>query len=196
MAVESLSWSAWVFGEMAMARSGSGRSIGGSVAVSPFAVNVSPVAAWASLATAPMSPAGTSPTVTWSLPFMANTWPTRSSVLRVALCSEESGRTRPEYTRNRLMRPTNGSDTVLNTRAVSGPFGSHARSWVEPSFVVTLTAGRSSGDGNASAMKAVSRSAPIGLDAAATTTGVNRAPVIPALTPWTICSVDSSPDSR
>src|SRR5438874_12323402 len=101
---------------------------------------------------------------------MANTWPTRSSVLRVALCSEESGRTRPEYTRNRLMRPTNGSDTVLNTKAVSGPFGSHARSWVELFFVFTLTGGRSSGEGNASATNAVRRSAPIGFDPAATTT--------------------------
>ena len=195
-AVESLSSSPFDFGSMAMARRGSGRSSGVSVAVSPLATSVSPVAVWASLATAPMSPAGTSATVSCSLPRKVNSWPTRSSAFRVEFSREESGRARPLNTRNRLIRPTYGSETVLNTRAVSGPFGSEGRCSSVPSFFVTVTGGRSAGEGKASATKWARRSTPAGLPAAPTSTGANFASASPALTPLTISSPDSSPASR
>ncbi len=80
--------------------------MGGRTSGSGLEENVSPVEVWASLATAPMSPAGTSLTVSCSLPRSVNSWPIRSSVFFVALNTAESGRTRPLNTRNRLIRPT------------------------------------------------------------------------------------------
>ena len=84
---------------------------------SSFVDHVSPVWACWSFATAPMSPAGTSGIDSCSLPRCVNSWPIRSSVLCVALKMRESGRTFPLNTRNIVMCPTNGSETVLNTKA-------------------------------------------------------------------------------
>ena len=66
-------------------------------------LKVSPVWAWASLATAPMSPDETSGRPSCSLPRSVNSWPMRSSVPCVALCTLESGRTVPLKTRNIVM---------------------------------------------------------------------------------------------
>ena len=94
------------------------------------------------------------------------------------------------------MCPTNGSDRVLKTKAVVGPFASLARSTVDPSFAITSTGPRSSGDGNSSAMKVSSLSIPIGAVAAPAITGASFASANPALTPRTIKSSSSVPDSR
>jgi hypothetical protein len=84
-AVESLSSSPLVLGSTAMPSSGSGIGIAGSTTGSSLAENVSPVVVWFSLATAPISPAGTSDRLSWSFPFSVNSCPTRSSVFFVAL---------------------------------------------------------------------------------------------------------------
>jgi hypothetical protein len=47
--------------------------------------SVSPVAVMVSLATAPISPAWSWPTVSWSLPWSSSSWPIRSASLRVAV---------------------------------------------------------------------------------------------------------------
>ncbi len=114
-AVDSLSSSPLVFGVIANASSGSGISIGDRVTASSLVENVSPVVVCASFATAAISPAGTSESVSCSLPRSANSWPIRSSVPFVALNTDESGRIVPENTRNIVMWPTYGSETVLNT---------------------------------------------------------------------------------
>jgi hypothetical protein len=101
--VESFSSSPFVLGEIANASSGSGISAAAIVTGSSFVENVSPVVVCPSLATAPMSPAGTSETVSCSLPRRAKSWPIRSSVPFVALNMTESGRTFPENTRNIVM---------------------------------------------------------------------------------------------
>ena len=71
-AVDSLSSSPLVFGVIANASSGSGIWLGGSVTGSSLDENVSPVVVCASFATAAMSPAGTSESVSWSLPRSVN----------------------------------------------------------------------------------------------------------------------------
>ncbi len=53
-----------------------------------------------------MSPAGTSDTLSCSLPRIVNNWLTRSLLPLVAFSTEVSGRMRPENTRNMLIRPT------------------------------------------------------------------------------------------
>jgi hypothetical protein len=114
----------------------------------------------------------------------------------VALNTVESGRIRPENTRNSVMRPTYGSEIVLKTNVVNGPAGSPLRSCSSPSFVITLTGGRSAGDGKASTMNSATRSTPIPCDADPHNTGANLAWTRPALTPRTISSAESSPSSR
>ncbi len=158
--------------------------------------NVSPVWVWGSFATAPMSPAGTSETLSWSLPLSANSCPIRSSVPWVALWTEVSGRTFPLKTRNIVMCPTNGSETVLNTKAVSGPFASHDRVCSSPPLAITANGARSAGDGNSSTMKSRSRSIPIAFEAEPTKTGARRAFAKPAFAPWAIVASGSVPSSR
>ena len=120
-------------------------------------------------------------------------WPTRSSVPWVALWTDESGRIAPLNTRNIVMCPTNGSDRVLNTNAVSGPEVSVARSVSAPSLAMTVTGARSSGDGNSSTMKSSSRSMPIAFAAEPTITGARRAFANPSFAPLTMCSSGSVP---
>ena len=158
--------------------------------------NTSPVVVCDSLATAPMSPAGTSATESCSFPLRVNSCPTRSSVPFVALNTAESGRIVPENTRNIVMWPTYGSETVLNTRAVSGCEGSQARCFSSPDFDTTVIGPRSTGEGNSSTMNWRIRSTPMGRAAAATNTGAIRASANPFFTPWTTSSSDSSPCSR
>jgi hypothetical protein len=84
----------------------------------------------------------------------------------------------------------------LNTWAVRGSFGSQARCFSSPDFDITVTAPRSTGDGNSSAMNCRTRSTPIGLPAAAHRTGAILASAKPRLTPWRTSSSESSPSSR
>src|SRR5438105_11188901 len=193
--VESLSSSPFVLGSTAMASSGSGRWNSGNLTSSPLVVRVSPVFVWASFATAPTSPAGTSETLSWSLPWSVKSWPTRSSVLFWTLWTEESGRNRPENTRNIEILPTYGSDTVLNTCAVSGPEGSFGRSSSSPALVVTVTV-RPAGEGNTSRTNHTTRSAPMGLAAAASSTGDTLPSAKPVFMARRISSSGSSPCSR
>ena len=75
-----------------------------------------------------MSPAVTSDTASWSFPTSVKSCPTRSSTPWVTLCSEESGLTAPLKTRNIVMWPTNGSESVLNTKAATAADASVGRS--------------------------------------------------------------------
>ena len=120
----------------------------------------------------------------------------RSSVFWVALNTDESGRSLPENTRNIVMWPTNGSETVLKTNAASGPAGSLPRSFSSPLFVVATTVPRSTGEGNSSAMNASSRSIPIAFAAEPQITGAIRAFAKPAFTPTAISCSESDPSSR
>ena len=102
----------------------------------------------------------------------------------------------PENTRNIVMCPTYGSETVLNTYAVSGWAGSQARSFSSPALSRTATGPRSIGEGNSSAMNWSTRSTPSGRAAAAHRTGAIRASANPRFTPCTTSSSESSPSSR
>ncbi len=77
-----LSRSAFVCGSIATDRDGSGKSIGGRMTGFSRADSVSPVSVAASLATAPISPAWSSPIGSWSLPCRSSSWPIRSSSSR------------------------------------------------------------------------------------------------------------------
>ena len=70
-----------------------------------------------SLATAPMSPAANSPAALCSLPWSSRSWPRRSLPCVRELTSVESALTVPERTRKTVIRPANGSATVLKTKA-------------------------------------------------------------------------------
>ena len=120
----------------------------------------------------------------------------RSSVPCVVLWTEVSGRIAPLNTRNIVMWPTKGSETVLNTSAVVGALGSDARSLSAPSLPITVTGPRSCGDGNSSTMKSSSRSMPIAFVADPTMTGASRARANPSLAPETMCSSGRVPCSR
>ena len=94
------------------------------------------------------------------------------------------------------MCPTNGSETVLNTNALTGPSGSHERSVSPPPLPCTITGPRSTGDGNSSTMKSSNRSIPIALAADPTITGASLARAKPSFAPLTMCSSGSVPTSR
>ena len=74
-----LSRSVLVWGSMAMISVGSGKVSGGSVNGRSFEDSVSPVAVTASFATAPISPAFSSPVGSCSLPWSSSSCPRRSS---------------------------------------------------------------------------------------------------------------------
>ena len=74
-----LSRSPLVWGSMATTSDGSGNSSGGSVSGRLAADSVSPVSVTVSLATAPISPALSSPIGSCSLPCSSSSWPIRSS---------------------------------------------------------------------------------------------------------------------
>ena len=82
-----------------------------------------------------------------------------------------SGRSVPENTRTRLIRPTYGSEVVFTTSASSGPRGSLDRPLTGlPSGVVTAGSGCSPGAGNACVITSRSSAMPMpcGADAART----------------------------
>ena len=79
-----LSRSAFVWGSIATDSDGSGKSSGGRISGFSRDESVSPVSVAASLATAPISPAWSSPIGSWSLPWSRRSWPIRSSSSRFA----------------------------------------------------------------------------------------------------------------
>src|ERR1039458_2241805 len=131
---ESLSSSALDLATMATGSSGSGIVHGSISSGWSLSDSVPPVSAVPSLATAQMSPAPhcvmprcclpsgevSAPirsSLSWSSwPWAARPWPDT--------CTEASGRSVPENTRTRLIRPTYGSVLVLITSASNGPLGS------------------------------------------------------------------------
>ena len=68
---------------MATMSDGAGKSSGGRRSGFSFVASVSPVSVTASLATAPISPALSSPIGSCSLPCSSSSWPMRSSSSRV-----------------------------------------------------------------------------------------------------------------
>ena len=84
---------------------------------SPVSESVSPARVSESFGTTMMSPALALFTSTASLPIMTYSWPRRSFLPVRALTSSMPGSSTPESTFRKLRRPTNGSDTVLNTNA-------------------------------------------------------------------------------
>ena len=119
-----MSRSAFVWGSIATDSDGSGKSIGGRTIGLSFEDSVSPVSVATSFATAPISPAWSSPMGSWSLPWRSSSWPIRSSSSRPAFQEWAWLRSVPLSTRRYVSRPTNGSAAVLKTRATSGPAGS------------------------------------------------------------------------
>ena len=155
---DSLSSSALLCASMAIGSSGSGISQGSMSSGWSLADSVSPVSARVSLATHTRSPATADGTGRWCLPNGDDSAPTRSSTSwsscpRSSMpcpdtCTVSSGRSVPEKTRTRLIRPTYGSEEVLTTSAASGPSGSQASAGRgPPSGAVTAGAARSSGVG-------------------------------------------------
>ena len=79
-----LSRSPFETGSIATTSDGAGNSSGGSVSGAAWADSVSPVSVTVSLATAPISPAFSSPIGSCSLPCSSSSWPIRSSAPCVA----------------------------------------------------------------------------------------------------------------
>ena len=96
---------------------------------------MSPVSVTASFATAPISPAFSSPIGSCSLPWRRSSWPIRSSSPRVAFQTWACEWSVPDRTRRYVSRPTNGSAVVLNTRTRSGPSSSAGTSTVGAALV-------------------------------------------------------------
>ncbi len=72
-----------------------------------------------------------------------------------------SGRSVPEKTRTRLMRPTYGSLVVLTTSATSGPSGSHVSPGAGPPSIVVISGrGCSMGEGKPAVITSSSSSMP------------------------------------
>ena len=110
--------------------------------------SVSPVAVAASFVTAPISPAVISEASSCFLPRRQKSLPIFSFVSLFALYTLESDLIVPEYTRNIEIFPTNGSATVLNTKAESGAFSLGSISISSPVFAsFAATFPLSAGDG-------------------------------------------------
>ena len=109
------------FGSIAKLITGLGKSSGAKSTGVSEPSSTSPVAVSFSLATAPMSPSPNSCACSWSFPWRISSWPTRSLFRVRELTSVESDESVPESTRKRLMRPANGSATVLKTNAAGPP---------------------------------------------------------------------------
>ena len=125
-------------GSMATISDGAGNSSGGSVSGFSCDASVSPVSVTVSLATAPISPALSSPIGSCSLPWSSSSWPIRSSSPRVAFQTWACEWSVPDSTRRYVSRPTNGSAVVLNTRTRSGPSSSAGTSTVAPPLSVAV----------------------------------------------------------
>ena len=83
-----------------------------------FSASTSFVLVSFSLATAPRSPAFSSGTCVWVLPWRAIRWPSRSAESCVKLCTVVSDFSVPDTTRSIVMRPANGSAIVFHTNAM------------------------------------------------------------------------------
>ncbi len=142
-----LSRSPLLWGSMATISDGSGKASGGRTSAFSRTVSVSPVSVTASLATAPISPALSSPMGSCSLPWSSSSCPIRSSSSRLPFQTWACERSVPDSTRRYVSRPTNGSAVVLNTRTSSGPLSSAATSTVAPDLSVALVGGSSAGEG-------------------------------------------------
>ena len=105
-AVINLSSSPFDFGWMAIDNTGSSGGGAGTVTGVAFGASVSPVARSASLATAAMSPAGTSVTLSCSLPRSVKSAWSRSSLWVRGLVSMVSGLIVPDRTLNIEILPT------------------------------------------------------------------------------------------
>ena len=132
---------------MAYDSTGSGNFSAGNTAGSTLSPSVSLVSVSFSFGTAPRSPARSSGTFVCVLPWSSTTWPRRSGVSRVLLCTVESVFSTPDMTRNIVMRPANGSAIVFQTNADAGPFSENGRSISSPVFGLIIFNGRSAGDG-------------------------------------------------
>ena len=117
----SLSSSLFDLARIAIASTGAGGSNGSTSMSAPRAPSTSPVVVSASLATAAMSPAGTSDVDSCSLPRITESWCSRSSCMVRPFTSVASAFTVPCSTLNRFTCPTYGSTMVLNTNATGGP---------------------------------------------------------------------------
>ena len=113
----SLSSSPFVFGVTAKLITGSGKASGGSPRDLVASASTSPVATSFSFATAPMSPGPNSSTGSCSLPCSSQQLPD-ALLAPVRRVHERASRpcSEPENTRKRVMRPANGSASVLKTR--------------------------------------------------------------------------------
>ena len=80
-------------------------------------------------------------------PCSSTTWPRRSGVSRVLLCTVESVLSTPDMTRNIVMRPANGSAMVFQTNAEAAPLSENGRSISSSVFGLIIFSGRSAGDG-------------------------------------------------
>ena len=110
--------------------------------------------------------------------------------------SWESCLTTPEKTRNRLMRPANGSASVLNTYAIGSPSSSGSISTSLPSPSRAVTAPFLAGDGRSCTSASSSRSVPRFLVAMPQVTGKIVPAVTPSLSAETISSCEISSPSR
>ena len=120
-ALATLSSSPFVFGVTAKLITGSGKPSFGSSTSSSWSASRSPVCTSFSFATAPMSPAPNASARSWSLPCSSSSAPMRSFALSRAFDERRVGRDRARETRKSVIRPANGSATVLKTNAASCP---------------------------------------------------------------------------
>ncbi len=185
-ACPSLSRSALLSGSMLTWSDGAGNSKrGSSTACALSATSVSPTVVLVSFAMAAMSPGPTCERFSWSLPWMARRFPTRSSSFLLALTTCPWLRSVPEMTRKQVSRPTNGSEIVLNTCATNGAAGSGSRRL--PSTVVRPPT--SAGDGTCLAIMLSSSRTPMFLSALPTKTGTTLPSRVPL---WSAASISSS----
>ena len=163
---------------------GSGNPISGSSTGSSWSSRRSPVATSFSFATAPMSPVASSGVDVCSLPWRVRTEPIRSFPCVRGLTSVTSFETVPCRTRKTLIRPANGSATVLNTNAAVEVFGISIGS---PFFA---------GDGTPSTIRSRSAFVPRFFVATPHATGNTSPRVTASLSACATSSVESSWPSR
>ena len=117
IAVATFSSSPFDLGVIAKLMTGSGNPKSGTSIATSLSASRSPVCASLSLATEPRSPSPKSSAAWCSLPCTSRSVPMRSLPFERRLTSVVSAVTVPLSTRKRLMRPANGSATVLKTNA-------------------------------------------------------------------------------
>ena len=141
----SLSWSALVFGSIAIWMTGSGNSIDSSTIGCAGSHSVSPVVV-------SRRPTGADVAGEDFFDFLAlvgvhlDQRPMRSRLSLVELSTDDPLSSRPEYTRKNVSVPTYGSVMILNASALKGASSRGQRSSVL-SPTLPITGGTSSGDG-------------------------------------------------